>query len=217
VVERRLDAMKHARKRTAAKKRPTSNLPQPATVRRAEEIPQSSRKRPGAERPPRSGNRPAPRHQDRSEEKFHGLRACEALFARRPGDIVRVYLVEERKRQFAALLDSCVRERKGFQVVGPENLERLTGSIHHEGIAILARQNPPLDVCRSARGDRPRRSAGPDPAPRWPAEPAQSRLDSPHRGPLRRRRDHRGRGLAAAALTRRGAGCGGRRRGRARL
>ncbi len=140
MVERRLDAMKHARKRTAAKKRPTSNLPQPATVRRAEEIPQSSRKRPGAERPPRSGNRPAPRHQDRSEEKFHGLRACEALFARRPGDIVRVYLVEERKRQFAALLDSCVRERKGFQVVGPENLERLTGSIHHEGIAILARQ-----------------------------------------------------------------------------
>ena len=71
---------------------------------------------------------------------FHGLRGCEALFARRPQDIVRVYLAEERRRQFAKLLAVCAAERKGFQVVAHENLERLTGSIHHEGIAVLARQ-----------------------------------------------------------------------------
>jgi len=114
--------MKHARKRTAAKKRPNTPI------------------RPGPEIRPGAGKRPAPRHRDRNEEKFHGLRACEALFAQRPGDIVRVYVSEQRKRQFAPLLEYCVRERKGFQVVGQENLERLTGSIHHEGIAILARQ-----------------------------------------------------------------------------
>jgi TrmH RNA methyltransferase len=81
-----------------------------------------------------------PRHQDKSEEKFHGVRACEALFARRPQDIIRVYVTADRRRQFGDLLEYCARERKGFQVVEPENLERLTGSIHHEGIAILARQ-----------------------------------------------------------------------------
>lgn len=70
---------------------------------------------------------------------FHGLRACEALFAKRAGDMIRVYVTEARKRQFAKLLDWCARERKGFQIVADENLARLTGSIHHEGVAILAK------------------------------------------------------------------------------
>jgi TrmH RNA methyltransferase len=73
---------------------------------------------------------------------FHGVRACAALFARRPEAIVRVYLADPRRRQFAELLAWCARARKGFQVVAEENLARLTGSIHHEGIAILARQLP---------------------------------------------------------------------------
>lgn len=68
------------------------------------------------------------------------MRGCEAIFARRPQDIIRVYVAEERRRPFAKLLAYCAAERKGFQVVAHENLERLTGSIHHEGIAILARQ-----------------------------------------------------------------------------
>ena len=73
---------------------------------------------------------------------FHGARACEALFAKRPDAIVRVYLAEPRRRQFAKLVEWCVRQRKGFQVVGNDNLERLTKSIHHEGIAILAAAVP---------------------------------------------------------------------------
>jgi TrmH RNA methyltransferase len=71
---------------------------------------------------------------------FHGVHACAALFARRPEAIVRVYLEERRRRQFGALLDWCGRERRGFLVVGADNLARLTGATHHEGIAILARQ-----------------------------------------------------------------------------
>lgn len=88
----------------------------------------------GAERPARPD-----RHQRKAEEKYHGLRACEALFARRPGDIVRVYVAARRKPTFAKLLEYCVQKRRGFQIVDDESLERLTGSLHHEGIAILAR------------------------------------------------------------------------------
>jgi TrmH RNA methyltransferase len=73
---------------------------------------------------------------------FHGLRACEAIFAKRPETIVRVYLTEARRRQFARLLEWCARQRKGFQIVADENLERLTKSIHHEGVAILAAAVP---------------------------------------------------------------------------
>jgi len=93
-------------------------------------------------RPPRAASQNAgrpPRHAGKAEEKFHGVRACEALFARRPGDIVRVYVTARRKPTFAKLLEHCVRERKGFQIVDDGNLERLTGSLHHEGIAILAK------------------------------------------------------------------------------
>ena len=90
----------------------------------------------------RPARRDGPRHRAKTEEVFHGVRACEALFARRPQDIVRVYVDEPRRRHFATLLAWCAAERRGFQVVAAENLARLTGSIHHEGVAILAKQIP---------------------------------------------------------------------------
>jgi TrmH RNA methyltransferase len=80
-----------------------------------------------------------PRHRGASEETYHGLRACEALFAKRPDDIVRVYLTANRKPRFAKLLKWCAEHRRGFQVVEDENLKRISGSTHHEGIAILAK------------------------------------------------------------------------------
>lgn len=86
------------------------------------------------------------RHQAKAEEMFHGARACAALFAQRPEAIVRVYLSEPRRREFQKLLDWCARERRGFQVVGDENLAKLTGSIHHEGVAILAKSIPRLSL-----------------------------------------------------------------------
>lgn len=93
-------------------------------------------------RPARHDRTPGrePRHQGKTEEMFHGVRACEALFARRPQDIVRVYVAEGRRRQYGKLTAWCAEHRKGFQIVADENLQRLTGSLHHEGVAILAKQ-----------------------------------------------------------------------------
>lgn len=71
---------------------------------------------------------------------FHGLRACEAIFAKRPAEIIRVYVSLGRQKQLAKLLAWCAKEKKGYQIVADESLERLTKSIHHEGVAILARQ-----------------------------------------------------------------------------
>ena len=77
---------------------------------------------------------------------YHGVHACAAVFARRPRDIVRVYLAAGRRREFADLLEWCARERKGFQVVEADSLRRITGSLHHEGVAILAAALRRLDV-----------------------------------------------------------------------
>jgi TrmH RNA methyltransferase len=99
--------------------------------------------RPASARPASAGpdgSRPASlRHKSRSEETYHGLRACLAIFARRPQDVVRVYVTAERRREAAALLRHCTESRKGFQVLAAENLARISGSMHHEGIAVLAR------------------------------------------------------------------------------
>jgi TrmH RNA methyltransferase len=50
------------------------------------------------------------------------------------------------------LLEYCVREHKGFQVVDDESLERLTGSLHHEGVAILARAIARRDLAGLVHG-----------------------------------------------------------------
>jgi TrmH RNA methyltransferase len=80
-----------------------------------------------------------PRHKAAGEETYHGLRACAAIFARRPDDLVRVYLTAARKPRLAKLLSWCAEQRRGFQIVEEENLRRLTGSTHHEGVAVLAK------------------------------------------------------------------------------
>jgi TrmH RNA methyltransferase len=90
-----------------------------------------------AARPPRPTVQP--RHKAASEETYYGLRACEALFARRPDEIVRVYLTGSRKPRLASLLAWCAAHRRGFQIVEDENLRRISGSTHHEGVAILAK------------------------------------------------------------------------------
>jgi RNA methyltransferase, TrmH family len=91
--------------------------------------------RPAADVPP---GRP-PRHRGKGEETYHGARACQALFVRRPGDMIRVYVATEQRRQWAALLEHCAKARLGFRVLPGDNLARISGSTHHEGIAILAR------------------------------------------------------------------------------
>lgn len=52
---------------------------------------------------------------------------------------MRVYLTAARKPTFAALLSWCVANHKGFQIVPEENLRRISGATHHEGVAILAK------------------------------------------------------------------------------
>jgi TrmH RNA methyltransferase len=99
-----------------------------------------AKKNSGPRPPARPSHPPArPRHKTAAEETYHGLRACEALFARRPDEIVRVYLTAPRKPRLASLLAWCAEHRRGFQIVADENLRRISGSTHHEGVAILAK------------------------------------------------------------------------------
>jgi TrmH RNA methyltransferase len=94
--------------------------------------------------PNRSPAPQPPRYRADDEQKICGFHACMGVFQRRPDDIIKVYLTEDRTRHVSDLLRWCAQNRRAYNVVGEENLERLSGSSHHEGIMLLTRRAAPL-------------------------------------------------------------------------
>jgi TrmH RNA methyltransferase len=76
----------------------------------------------------------------RKELKYYGMAACQAIWDARPEDVIRVYLLESRTRECGPMLKGMAAQRKGYNVVGEEDLHKLTESIHHQGICMLARE-----------------------------------------------------------------------------
>lgn len=94
-----------------------------------------------------TNRRPSPPRLGVSAElRVFGLNACLALFARRPQDLRKVWLTETRIPMLKSMLSWCVKHRLGYRVVGDEDLAKLTGTHHHEGVCIdaLRQAEPPL-------------------------------------------------------------------------
>lgn len=88
--------------------------------------------------------RPKANVTSKSEVRIWGLHACRAVFEKRPQDILKVRLTTARRREMKELLDWLVAERRGFEVVSDEEIEKITQSQHHEGVAMLALKKPEL-------------------------------------------------------------------------
>ncbi len=78
------------------------------------------------------------------ELKYYGIHACMALWKRRPKDVIRVYLEESNLKTFRPLLKSCAQEKKAYHIVSADELNKITDSVHHEGVCILAKELPAL-------------------------------------------------------------------------
>lgn len=126
------------------------------------ETPWKSRRRPEqGTRPPREPREPreprahrphapraeAPHHETGADEHQHarehretelrlyGVNAVRAAFHRRPDALRKLYLVQDRIPLLQPMLRWCVAHRLGYRVVEDEaDLQRLTGSAHHEGV-----------------------------------------------------------------------------------
>lgn len=75
-----------------------------------------------------------------SEQKYYGLHACLALWKRRPQDVIRVYVQESVLKVCSPLLKWCAQQKKAYHIVPSEELNRITDSVHHEGVCILAKE-----------------------------------------------------------------------------
>ena len=80
----------------------------------------------------------------RKELKYYGVAACQSLWQKRPDDLIRIYLEEARLKEFSPLLKWAAGQRLTYHIVKDTDLEKLTESIHHQGICILAREPKPF-------------------------------------------------------------------------
>jgi TrmH RNA methyltransferase len=90
--------------------------------------------------------KPVPSQRRGEEVRVYGRNACLAVFAKRPGDVRKVYLTEARLGEFRAVLAWCVTQRIGYRVVENDDLDRLTESQHHEGICFEVRRHAPASL-----------------------------------------------------------------------
>lgn len=101
---------------------------------------------PRAPRPAAPGKaRPEPVADDAREVRLHGINACLAFVEHRRDRIIRGYFSElAARRHFAPLMKWLAQQRLAYHLVTDAELERITGSAHHEGVCLLVRAEPPL-------------------------------------------------------------------------
>ena len=86
------------------------------------------------------------------EQRMYGLNACLALFAHRPQALRKVWLLESRIPALKPVLAFCVKNRLGYTIVESDDLERLSGSAHHEGVVFGAMPAEELSLSNWLRG-----------------------------------------------------------------
>jgi TrmH RNA methyltransferase len=101
---------------------------------------------PGAPRDAAASDAPRAPRRNSDEMRVYGLNACLALFARRPHDLRKVYLLEARLGDLKTVIAWCVQKKLGYRVVESADLDKLTGSQHHEGVCFDARRLPFLSL-----------------------------------------------------------------------
>src|SRR5580704_9310100 len=88
----------------------------------------------------------APRKRNTDEMRIYGVNACLAMFAKRPHDLRKVYLLESRLADLKAVLAYCVQRKLGYRVVENHDLDKLTASQHHEGVCFDVRRKAPVTL-----------------------------------------------------------------------
>ncbi|MDB6092602.1 MAG: hypothetical protein JWM32_164 [Verrucomicrobia bacterium] len=90
---------------------------------------------------PLTGSRSGPARHD--ELRLCGLAAVRARFAREPGSIKRLFFDKETGQRVGIICKVLAKEKKVYRQVEPEELEKISGSVHHGGIVAVV-YAPPL-------------------------------------------------------------------------
>ncbi len=94
---------------------------------------------------PRMGEEPRGQRPG-GEVRLYGLNACLAAFAARPQDLRKVYLTEARIAALKPVLAWCAKNKLGYRIVETLDLDKLSGSKHHEGVCFEMLRRAPLEL-----------------------------------------------------------------------
>ena len=86
------------------------------------------------------------RNTQRGELAVCGLESVRALAAVRPDAIRRFFYSEDRSREFGKLCQRLAELRRPYRLVGPDELERLSGTAHHQGVVAMMGDQAPKAV-----------------------------------------------------------------------
>lgn len=75
-----------------------------------------------------------------SEMKIYGRNAAYATFARRPEDIVKVYVESEKVKDFSRILKKCAEKKVAYKIIPQEEMNKVTESNHNEGVCLIVRK-----------------------------------------------------------------------------
>lgn len=92
-----------------------------------------------ADRP--KGPAPLPRFES---EKVFGRNACRAVWKNRPQDIMRAAVATDARTAFGDCLRDLASRKIAYSIVDEEELSRIAGSEHHEGVCFLVRAKKTL-------------------------------------------------------------------------
>lgn len=87
-----------------------------------------------ADRPDDTSRLPRPPDPNR----ISGTAAVRALFLRRPQAVLRLFFTPERAEFARPLAGYMARQRRPWREVGPEELARVAGTLHHGGVVAVA-------------------------------------------------------------------------------
>lgn len=82
----------------------------------------------------------------RDDAVIFGLRAALAVAQHRPEAIRRVFHDESRRRAIGPLLKATAALRRPYREVPSDELERVAGTVHHEGVVVVCDPLPLLEV-----------------------------------------------------------------------
>ena len=94
-----------------------------------------------------AGMRSGPARHD--ELKLCGLAAVKARFARDPGSIKRLFFDHETGQRVGLICKALAAQKKIYRQVEPDELEKISGSIHHGGIVAVVYAPPIRTVAAS--------------------------------------------------------------------
>jgi RNA methyltransferase, TrmH family len=80
------------------------------------------------------------------ERRVTGENACRAVIDHRPADVLRLFLLESRLDAMRSELRVLAERRLPYRVVPREELDKIAGGMHHEGVCLFARELHPMGL-----------------------------------------------------------------------